>query len=154
MANRTMYSIKHILPFLFAACLLAACESKQEKMLTKRWRVANVVFLDDEKTLAQNDTLQLQMVQRQRAVLKDVLMKNLYEFHKDGTYITGNAAATSGGEWELGNNAITFKSSAPADGETHTKRIPFEHLSHDSLVLILNNDQTSVNLKLVLLPVE
>lgn len=145
--------MKHILPFFLLTLLLAACESKQEKMLTKRWRVADVVFLDDERTLAQNDTMQLQMVQRQRAVLKDVLMKNLYEFHKDGSYITGNAAATSGGEWELGNNAITFKSQK-AEGGEQTKRIPFEHLSHDSLVLILNNDQTSVNLKLVLLPVE
>lgn len=134
--------------------LLIACHSKQEKTLSKRWRVGDVVFLDDEKMLAQNDTLQLTMLRRHRAALKDVLLKNLYEFHPDGTYITGNAAASSSGEWELRGNSIMFKTNSSGDVKSANKTIPFDHLSNDSLVLVLNNDQTSVKMKLILYPTE
>lgn len=135
-----------------AICLMMlACTSKQERMLCKRWHVADVLFLDDELGLAQNDSLQLKTLRMHRAALKDLLLKNLYEFHDDGTYVTGNAAASSSGEWKLKSNSILFKSNSDTKS---TKAIPFEHLSNDSLVLLLENDQTSVKLKLVLYPVE
>lgn len=143
-----------LLAVLVWITVFISCTSREEKMLAKRWRVADVIFMEDAQAKAQNDTMQLQVLQRQRAVLKEVLMKNLYEFHKDGTYITGNAAATSTGEWKLGDHAVFFKSDAGKGGEEHLKRIPFERLSKDSFVLILNNHQASVNLKLVLLPAE
>lgn len=141
--------------YLLIACFgLIACHSKQEKILSKRWRVADVVFLEDENVLAQNDTLQLSMLRRHRAALEDVLLKNLYEFHQDGTYITGNAAASSTGEWELRGNSIMFKSNSSGDVKSANKTIPFDHLSSDSLVLVFNNDQSSAKMKLVLYPVE
>lgn len=146
--------MNRILFLISLAILFGACQSKQEKMLVKRWRVADVVFLDDEQTLAQHDTLQLTMLRRHRAALQDVLLKNLYEFHKDGSYITGNAAASSTGEWELRGNSILFKSNSSGEVKLANKTIPFDHLSNDSLVLVLNNDQTSVKMKLVLFPAE
>ncbi len=147
-------SINKKLIYVFAALLLllqTACNSKKEKALVKRWYVSDVVFLDDAKSIVQSDTMQGNMLQRQRAALKDVLMKNLYEFKDDGTYVTGNAAGSATGEWELNSNSITFKSDTKDKPE---KNISFEHLSEDSLVLLLNKDQTSVKMKLVLLPAE
>lgn len=143
--------ILFVLPLLM---LMISCNSRQEKMLCKRWRVSDVVFLDDENRLAQGDTLQLTMLRRQRIILRDVLTKNLYEFHKDGTYITGNAQATSTGEWDLRDNSIMFRTNSSGDIKSSKKIIPFEYLSNDSLVLVLNNDQTTVKMKLVLVPAE
>ncbi|MFN7313522.1 MAG: hypothetical protein ACK5UI_08570, partial [Bacteroidota bacterium] len=85
-------------------------------------------------------------------VLKDVLMKNLYEFKADGSYITGNAAALATGKWKIKGNNIEFISDS--DKEKNTKKIPYEVLTEDSCVLVLNNDQTSFKLKLLLIPVE
>jgi hypothetical protein len=140
--------------YVFASLVLllqTACNSKKEQALIKRWYVSDVVFLDDAKSIVQSDTMQGNMLQRQRAALKDVLMKNLYEFKDDGTYITGNAAGSATGEWELNSSSITFKSDTKDKPE---KNISFEHLSEDSLVLLLNKDQTSVKMKLILLPAE
>lgn len=132
--------------------LLAGCTDKKEQALARRWRVADVVFVNDGKGVVQSDTMQGEMLQRQRAVIKDVLMKNLYEFKPDGTYITGNAAGSATGTWDISGNNIVFKSDAAKDkGE---KRIPFEHLSEDSVVLLFEKDQTSTKLKLILLPTE
>ncbi|MBP9187312.1 MAG: hypothetical protein KBE91_12120 [Bacteroidia bacterium] len=139
---------------LFALIIITSCNNKNKKALTKRWRVADVTFIDAQKSMVQSDTMQGNMLQRQRAVLRDVLIKNLYEFNADGTYITGNAAGSATGRWELTSNAITFISDEEKEGGKSTKNIPFEHLSDDSLVLVLDNDQTSVKLKLLLLPVE
>jgi hypothetical protein len=134
--------------------LAIACTDKREKALVRRWRVADVIFLDDKQSVVQSDTMQGNMMQRQRAVMRDVLTKNLYEFKADGTYITGNVAATSTGKWNLQATAIEFISDGKEGNEQKTKSIPVQHLSEDSLVLVLNNDQTSVKLKLLLLPTE
>lgn len=135
-----------------AILLLLGCVNKKEEALTRRWRVADVIFINDGKGVVQSDTMQGEMLQRQRAVIKDVLMKNLYEFKADGTYITGNAAGSATGSWDISGNAIVFKSDQDKDkGE---KRIPFEHLSEDSVVLLFEKDQTSTKLKLLLLPTE
>ncbi len=74
--------------------------------------------------------------------------------YEDGTYITGNAAGTATGKRKLSGDAIIFISDIEKDGVASTKKVPFKHLSDDSLVLLLNNDQTSIKLKLVLLSVE
>lgn len=140
--------------YVFVGLLLLvnmACTNKKEKALVKRWYVGDVVFLDDEKSIVQSDSMQGNMLQRQRAALRDVLMKNLYEFKDDGTYVTGNATGSASGEWELNSTSITFKSDTKDKPE---KNISFEQLSDDSLVLILNKDQTSVKMKLVLLPAQ
>jgi hypothetical protein len=139
---------------VFMLFVFMACTNKKEKVLIKRWRVADVTFVDADKATLQSDTMQGNLMLRQQAVLRDVLIKNLYEFNDDGTYITGNAAGTATGKWELSGDAITFISDVEKDGVASTKKIPFQHLSDDSLVLLLNNDQTSIKLKLLLLPVE
>ncbi len=143
-----------ILATVFVLLVFMACTSKKEKLLIKRWRVADVTFVDAEKAILQSDTMQGNLMLRQQAVLRDVLLKNLYEFNDDGTYITGNAAGTATGKWKISGNAITFISDVEKDGVASTKKVPFQHLSDDSLVLLLNNDQTSIKLKLLLLPVE
>lgn len=140
--------------YVFVLMVFLSCTSKKEKALIKRWRVADVTFIDADKATVQSDTMQGNLMLRQQAVLRDVLLKNLYEFKDDGTYITGNAAGTATGKWEISSNAITFISDVQKEGAVATKKIPFEHLSDDSLVLLLNNDQTSIKLKLLLLPVE
>lgn len=131
--------------------LLHACSSKKEQALVRRWYVGDVIFIDDEKSIVQSDSMQGNMLVRQRAALRDVLMKNLYEFKEDGTYITGNAAGSATGQWELNASSITFKSDQTDKPE---KNISFEHLSEDSLVLLFNKDQSSVKIKLKLLPVQ
>ncbi len=131
--------------------LATACNNKKEKALLKRWYVSDVIFLDDEKSIVQSDSMQGNMLQHQRAALKEVLLKNLYEFKDDGTYVTGNATGSASGKWELNANSITFKSDNPDKPE---KNIAFEYLGEDSLVMMLNKDQTSVKLKLVLLPAQ
>lgn len=140
--------------FVLVLLVFMACTGKKEKALIKRWRVADVTFIDAEKATVQSDTMQGNLMLRQQAVLRDVLLKNLYEFKDDGTYITGNAAGTATGKWKISGNAIIFMSDVEKDGVAPTKKIPFEHLDEDSLVLLLNNDQTSIKLKLLLLPVE
>lgn len=140
--------------YVFVLMVFVSCTGQKEKALIKRWRVADVTFIDADKATVQSDTMQGNLMLRQQAVLRDVLLKNLYEFRDDGTYITGNAAGTATGKWEISSNAITFISDVVKEGAVPTKKIPFEHLSDDSLVLLLNNDQTSVKLKLLLLPVE
>lgn len=134
--------------------LMLSCTDKREKALLRRWKVADVIFMEDKKAVVQSDTMQGNMILRQQAVMRDVLTKNLYEFKEDGTYITGNAAATSAGRWSLHATAIEFISDNNDNGETKTKNIPLQHLSEDSMVLVLNNDQTSVKIKLVLIPTE
>lgn len=132
--------------------MLFACGNAKKQALINRWYVAQVIFTDDSTQVLQSDTMQGNMLQRQRAVMRDVLSKNLYEFKADGTYITGNAAATSTGKWELVSGAIAFTSNEPDSKKE--KLIPYEHLSTDSMVLVINNDQTSFPFKLVLKPVE
>ena len=139
---------------VFMLFVFMACTSKKAKVLIKRWRVADVSFIDAEKATLQSDTMQGNLMLRQQAVLRDVLLKNLYEFNEDGTYITGNVTGTATGKWKLSGDAIIFISDVEKDGVASTKKVPFQHLSDDSLVLLLNNDQTSIKLKLVLLPVE
>ena len=150
--NTTMKKIEFSLMLLILLC--SGCTDSREKALTRRWRVADVVFIQDQKSVVQSDTMQGNMIQRQQAVMRDLLMKNLYEFKEDGSYITGNAAATATGKWNLHATAIEFISEDAESGEEKTKNIPLQHLSEDSMVLILNNDQTSVKLKLLLLPTE
>ena len=127
----------YALGFGLMMLLALACNSKKEKALLKRWYVSDVIFLDDEKSIVQSDTMQGNMLQHQRA--------------DDGTYVTGNAAGSASGKWELNSNSITFKSDNPDKPE---KNIAFEYLGEDSLVMMLNKDQTSVKLKLVLLPAQ
>jgi len=95
--------------------------------------------------------MQGNMLTRQRLAMKDMLRKNIYEFKSDGTYITGNITGTSEGKWSLNRNSIKFETTN--DNEVKSKNIEFEHLSADSLILFLKNDQTTAPIKLLLYPI-
>lgn len=138
--------------FALMAVFLFSCTSKQEKALLGRWRVADVIFMDDANSILKSDSMQGNMLQRQRMAMKDMMQKNLYEFKADGTYITGNITGSAEGKWELNHASITFITQDES-GEK-SKDIAFEHLSTDSLVLLLNNDQTTARIKLLLYPVK
>lgn len=121
-------------------------------MLCKRWQVSDVIFLNEKEAIVQSDTMQGDMLQRTEIILKDVMMKNIYEFRDDGTYLTGNASANAEGEWELAGNNIRFISKK--GNEKKEKIVPVELLQEDSLVLLLKQDQTTLDMKLILTPVK
>jgi hypothetical protein len=129
---------------------LMGCSNEREKMLCRRWQVSNVIFLNEKEATRQSDTMQGNMQQVTENILRDILMKNIYEFHDDGTYMTGNSASTSTGKWELHGKSIRFISDS--DKEKKEKNIPFEKLEQDSLILLMKNDQTSFQMKLVMVP--
>jgi hypothetical protein len=134
-----------------ACLLLVACTNKKEQMLCKRWQVSDVIFLNEKEATVQSDTMQGNMLERTEIILKDVMMKNIYEFKDDGTYLTGNAAANAGGEWELSGNNIRFISKK--GDEKKEKIVPIEQLQEDTLVLLLKQDQTTLDMKLILTPI-
>jgi hypothetical protein len=121
-------------------------------MLCKRWQVSDVVFINEKEAIVQSDTMQGNLQQRTEIMLKDVMMKNIYEFRDDGTYLTGNAIANAEGKWEFSGNNIRFISET--DGKTKEKIVPIEKLQDDSLVVLLKQDQTTIQLKLILTPIQ
>lgn len=137
-----------IVPMLL---LLAACTNGKEQLLCKQWQVSDVVFINEKESIVQSDTMQGNLQKRTQMILRDVMMKNIYEFNSDGTYKTGNAAATAEGEWELSGNNIRFISRK--NGEKKEKTVPIEKLQEDSLVVVLQQDQTTVPMKLILTPI-
>lgn len=136
---------------LLSVFVIVSCNNAKEQMLCKRWQVSDVVFINEKEATVQSDTMQGNLQQRTEIILKDVMMKNIYEFKDDGTYLTGNAAANAEGKWELTGNNIRFISD---DGkEKKEKIVPIEKLKDDSLVVLLKQDQTTIQLKLILTPI-
>jgi hypothetical protein len=130
--------------------LLISCSNKEKKFLCKRWQVYDVVFVNEKEATVQSDTMQGNIHKVTENILKDILMKNIYEFNADGTYKTGNAAASSTGKWELNRKSILF--TLDNDKEKKGKEIPFEKLVNDTLIMLMKNDQTSFQMKLILIP--
>jgi lipopolysaccharide export LptBFGC system permease protein LptF len=141
---------KNCLLSIFILLVIASCTSEKERNLCKRWEVKNVIFMNEKTALVQSDTMQGDMQKVTREILRNILMKNIYEFNEDGTYKTGNAAAVSSGRWDLDGNTIVFKPESGKDEKE--KKVPFEKLTSDSFILVMKNDQTSFELKLVLTP--
>jgi len=142
--------MKNILILSSMVLLLLSCDNKREKALCKRWQMYDVIFINEKEATFQSDTMQGNMQKVTQTILKDILMKNIYEFHDDGTYKTGNAAATATGKWAFSGNAIKFI--ADSDKEKKEKNIPYEKLEQDTLILLMKNDQTSFQMKLVMVP--
>jgi hypothetical protein len=141
--------------FVFVLLLfigLTACNNKREKMLCKRWQVSDVQFINESEAMKQSDTMQGNIQAQMEIVLRDVMMKNIYEFKDDGTYMTGNAAASAKGEWAFSGDNIRFISDQ-TDGQK-TKIVPIEKLQEDTLIVVLKQDQTTIQMKLVLTPLE
>ncbi|MES2779997.1 MAG: lipocalin family protein [Bacteroidota bacterium] len=132
--------------------LLASCNNAKERMLCKRWQVSDVVFINEKEATVQSDTMQGNLQQRTEIILKDVMMKNIYEFKDDGTYLTGNAAANAEGKWQLVGDNIKFISDK--GNEQKEKIVPVEKLQDDTLVLLLKQDQTTIQMKLILTPIK
>ena len=129
---------------------LISCNNKREKMLCKRWQVSDVLFINEAEAMVQSDTMQGNIQAQTELILKDVMMKNIYEFKDDGTYMTGNAAATATGEWAFSGNNIRFISEN-SEGQK-TKIVPIEKLQDDTLIVVLKQDQTTIQMKLILTP--
>ncbi len=136
---------------LLSIISLFGCNGKREKMLCKRWQVSDVQFINESEAMVQSDTMQGNMQLQTEMMLRDVMMKNIYEFKDDGTYMTGNAAASSGGEWAFSGNNIRFI----MDGKEGKKEkmVPLEKLQDDTLIVLLKQDQTTIQMKLVLTPI-
>ena len=132
--------------------LLASCNNVKENMLCKRWQVSDVIFINEKEATVQSDTMQGNLQKRTEIILRDVMMKNIYEFKDDGTYLTGNAAANAEGKWELKGNNINFISGEGK--EQKEKVVPIEKLQDDSLIVLLKQDQTTIQLKLILTPIK
>lgn len=129
---------------------LTSCNNKREKMLCKRWQVSDVQFINEAEAMVQSDTMQGNLHTQTELILRDVMMKNIYEFKDDGTYMTGNAAASAKGEWAFSGNNIRFISE-DTEGQK-TKVVPIEKLQDDTLIVVLEQDQTTIQMKLVMTP--
>jgi hypothetical protein len=131
--------------------LLIACNNEREQWLCKRWQVSEVLFLNEDASLVQSDTMQGNLQERTKAILRDVMMKNVYEFKSDGSYITANAAATAEGQWEFSGQNIRFISEH-SEGQKE-KIVPIEKLQDDTLIVLYQKDQTTLQMKLILTPI-
>ncbi len=152
--------------------MLASCSSKQEKILCRTWQVSDVRFNQIEKTLVQSDTIKGDEQRIRMMLIEDALMLNVYTFNADGSYKTGNTAASSEGKWELNGNNISFISKdnnvkekkfrfdylfnivfISMENDIKEKKFHIEHLSDDSLILNMRNDQTTESVELLLTPI-
>ena len=84
--------MKNLFLTITSLILLVSCSNKEKKMLCKRWQVYDVVFMNEKEATFQSDTMQGNIHKVTENILKDILMKNIYEFNADGTYKTGNVA--------------------------------------------------------------
>jgi hypothetical protein len=137
---------------LMALIGFASCNNKRERMLCKRWQVSDVLFINEKEAMVQSDTMQGNLQQQTEMMLRDVMMKNIYEFKDDGTYMTGNAAASASGQWAFSGDNIQFISDR-TDGEKK-KLVPIEKLKEDTLIVVLKHDQTTLQMKLILIPLK
>lgn len=119
-------------------------------MLCKTWVVSDVRFTNIEDALVHTDTIQGNELETRKLIIREMLMKNVYAFHDDGTYKTGNAVASAEGKWKLSGNAIKFISD---NKELKPKLVDIEYLGEDSLVLNMEKDKTSLAVVLLLVPI-
>lgn len=135
---------------LSALFLITACSNKKREMLCKTWQVSDVQFMNEKEATVISDTMKGNQIEVAKFQLREILMKNIYQFKDDGTYITGNESANAEGNWDLDGDAIRF--TAKKDGETKEKRVKIEKFERDTLILLMQNDQTSLKVKLMLTP--
>lgn len=140
----------HTVLMLIITAIMAACGNEKKTMLSKSWQVSDVQFINAADSTVLGDTLQGNLQASREAILRDVMMKNIYQFKSDGTYRTGNAAASSEGDWELSGNNIRFF--LKTQDETKEKLVPIEKLTPDTLIVLLKQDQTTLQMKLILTP--
>ena len=135
---------------LSAVLLMVSCSNKKREMLCKTWQVSDVQFINEKESTVITDTMRGNQVEVAKFQLRDILMKNMYQFNDDGTYVTGNQSANSEGNWELEKDAIKF--STKKGDEVKEKIVKIDRFERDTLVLLMQNDQTSLQIKLMLTP--
>ena len=140
----------HTVLMLIITTIMAGCGNEKKTMLSKSWQVSDVQFINAADSTVLGDTLQGNLQASREAILRDVMIKNIYQFKSDGTYRTGNAAASSEGDWELSGNNIRFF--LKTQDETKEKLVPIEKLTPDTLIVLLKQDQTTLQMKLILTP--
>ncbi|MFA6261241.1 MAG: hypothetical protein WC760_07235 [Bacteroidia bacterium] len=140
-----------IYSILFILLSLASCSNKRLDMLCQTWQVSDVQFINEKEAIMQTDTMKGNQIEVAKFQLRDILMKLIYEFKPDGSYLTGNPSASTEGNYELKKHAITFISKQGE--EVKEKSFEIEKLTKDSLILLMQNDQTSLKVKLILTPV-
>ena len=129
---------------------MVSCSNKKREMLCKTWQVSDVQFINEKESTVITDTMRGNQVEVAKFQLRDILMKNMYQFNDDGTYVTGNQSANSEGNWELLKDAIKF--SSKKGDEVKEKIVKIERFERDTLILLMQNDQTSLQIKLMLTP--
>jgi len=141
MFNKNIY-------LLLLLLFLIACG--KEKLLQKNWVVTQVEFINSEKNKA--DTLEGKTIQNiTKNVLKELLINVQYQFGSDHLCkITGNNHTTVF-NYKLvrGNTFIEFSA---VNNSSNKKEIAIEKLSANELVMITENDQSSLKTKLYLKP--
>lgn len=121
-------------------CVLIACSGENERMLCKTWHVSDVIFDLKGKQLDKEQEIAI-------ALMKEMLTKNIYTFNPDGTYMTRNALAGAEGKWKLSGDEIVF---TDENNNNQSKRFPILTLTNDTLIISMENDQTSIPITLVL----
>lgn len=131
--------------------MLISCGNAKREMLCRTWQVSDVQFINEKESTVITDTMKGNEIEVAKFQLRDILMKNIYQFKEDGSYITGNQSANSEGNWEMEKNAIRFISGTGK--EQKEKIVLIEKFERDTLILLMQNDQTSLKIKLMLTPV-
>lgn len=154
-----------VLPFSFYICFmrgkgiiiiiclaLAWSCNNSYNLIINSWKVSKVDFLNEEQSLVQTDTLKGNNIQKlTREILRDILLKNIYQFNSDGTCkITDLTHETKFNYTLKGQRAIVF--SNPENGSS--KEIAIEKLTQDELIIITKSDQSSLQTKLTLTPIK
>lgn len=142
-------SVSIFILFLLAI-ITFSCGNKKRESLCRTWKVSDVQFINEKESTVISDTMKGNQIEVAKFQLRDILMKNLYEFRDDGTYVTGNELANSEGEWELQNDAIEF--TTKSGDEVKHKKVKIDKFERDTLILMMQNDQTSLKVKLLLTP--
>lgn len=134
---------------IFIILLCLGCnKNRVEQLCSHHWQVSDVQFINEEESMVLSDTMRGNQLEVAKFQLRDILMKNVYAFHTDGTYRTGNPSAGAEGKYKLEKKAILFINDSGSGARE--KRVDIERFTSDSLILLMQNDQTSLKIKLVL----
>lgn len=146
--------IQIILLLLFCAVAITSCNQKKEKVIARKWKVETVNFMNPKDPNATTDNLDAGSEDHMQSMITDMVKKTTYDFHEDGTYEVSTGTFTNKGKWELKEDGTKLVFTNIEEGEKDEKVNPItiEELNDDKLIMLLTNDQTSMNMKLELIP--
>jgi len=145
-----MQKLKFIILLTFVAGMLS-CSDNHKKDLQKKWKVADVAFVNEQEALVQSDTLGGEnMMEHTKEIVRNILLKNIYDFSDGETCVISDGEFKTTFNYELKKGLIRFTSAEDKTG----KLIDVASLSNDTLILVLRNDQSSLQSKLTLIPLK